>query len=275
MQFLAGLTSTYEDVALERMQRVRRAVLTSREFLDGIQNVYLLAKAAYLAQILTTSSRRARKKQLEYVRRNGKTVVVLISGNQSLLGNVVLTSYKVFLQLVNEVNADCVILGNLGRYLAQSAKPNIKFKYFEMDDYVMREEQIAAPLATIGEYERILVVYPKFESVLRQEPAVDDISGGVTITREPAKIKKYYFEPSAQAVMEYFETAVITTLFRQKILESTLSRLAARLAIMDHATKTAGVYINTVLREQKTVLRRIENRKLLDAFAGISIWQPE
>ena len=271
-QILASLTHTYEDIALSRMQEIRKSVLVTREFLTGVEKVYLLAKASFFYEISHVAGKRKREKELEFVRRNRKTVVVLVSGNQSLLGNIVLDAYRVFFDLIHKITCDKVILGTIGRYLAKSARPNFEFTYFDFDDWNTNDVIIKPVCDFISKYEKILVVYPRFDSVLRQLPQIDDISGGVRLeTAKPSK--KYFFEPSAREVMSYFEGQIISTLFKQKMLESMLARYAARLTVMDHGSEAIEKLINKNRHDYLVASRRLENRKLQDMFAGLSLWE--
>lgn len=272
---LKGLTETYEDVAVSRMQLIRMDVLRTRQFLEGVTQIYSLAKTAYLKQLSLVTSKRQREKELEFVRRNRKTVTVLISGNHSLLGNIVLQTYKVYMGLVNKVESDHVVIGKVGSYLASSARPPLNFQEFEIDDYEVTDVQLKPVIDYVSKYEKIIVVYPRFVSVLRQEPQIDDISGGVAIEASYEEKKNYFFEPSSRDVMAYFEGQIIGTLFRQKVLEATLARFAARLTIMDQANQAVKKVVLQNMREKLVTERRESNKKMLNSFAGFNLWTNE
>lgn len=269
---LQGLTEIYEDVAVSRMQVVRYDVLRTRQFLDGVSEIYAIAKTAYLKQLALVLSKRQRQKELEFIRRNHKTVVVLISGNHSLLGNIILQTYKVYQGLTLKMDCDYVVLGKIGSYLASSARPPLEFKEFPLDDYSVEESMLKPIIEYISHYEKIVVVYPRFISVLRQVPQVDDISGGVVIEQTLEKQKNYFFEPTSRDVMAYFEGQIIGTLFRQKMLESMLARYSARLTIMDSANQTVKKIVAVNERLKVTTDRREANKKMLNSFAGLSLW---
>lgn len=270
---LRGMTETYEDVAVSKMQEIRAAVLKNRTFLSGVEEIYSFAKASYVSQVLLISNKKKRESELAQIHKNQKTVAVFISGNHSLLGSVVFQSYKVFLNLIHQINCDKVILGEIGRYLATDAKPQIVFSYFPMDDFNLIEAQVKPVLDMIKNYEKIFVIYPRFKTVLVQLPQIDDISGGINLEQVHQNIKTFYFEPSPYEVMSYFDTQIIGTLFRQKILESMLAKYASRLTIMDEATQTISKFIAKNRQEEIAVLRREQNRKLLNSFAGVTLWE--
>lgn len=270
---LKSLTEIYEDVAVVGMQSVRHQVLANRIFLEGVSSVYALAKNAFLKQISAISSKRERERQTAFLRRNRKTVAILISGNQTLLGNLIIDTYKVYLNLIKSVKCDYAVMGKIGSYLLRDASLPTPFVEFPLDDYELTEPKIKLVLQFLNRYERVLVVYPKFVTVLSQTPNVDDISGGVTIGEAEIKsAKSYFFEPNPKEVMVYFEGQIIEALFRQKLLESILARFSARLTIMDLASKKVTKLIDKNLRDSKTTQIGEQNKKLISQYAGISLW---
>ena len=269
---LRALAEIYEDIALFNMQRIRGQVLSMRQFLAGVSEIYTLAKTAYLAQIPTTISGRPKPEALSFVLRNGKTVVVLISGNEPLLGNIMLAAYKVFLALSAKLSSDLVICGQIGRYLASQARPLLVFKYFDLDDYRTSELQLAQIFDYTRQYAKILVVYPRFESVLSQVPQIDDISGGVSLEKARVYKKNYFFEPSPREVMSYFESQIIKLLLYWKMLEAMLARFSARLTILDAATQTIEKKIAKNRAFETRLTRREDNKGQMVIYAGISLW---
>lgn len=270
---LRALTETYEDVAIAKMQEIRGEVIGTRNFLFGVSEIFTLAKSAYLSQIVDISDKGARQAEIDFMHKNRKMAIVFISGNHSLLGNIVFQAYKVFLDLSHKVNADLVIMGDIGRYLASGERPSLTFTYFPFDDFVLTDAQIKPVISHIANYEKVYVVYPRFKSVLVQIPQVDDVTGGVKIEQASKGVKKYLFEPSAKEVMRYFEDQIVGTLFKQKVLESMLAKYASRLTIMDEATITIDKYIENNKKAELISKKKEDNRRLMQSFAGISLWR--
>ena len=73
--------------------------------------------------------------------------------------------------------------------------------------------------------------------------------------------------------MAYFEGQIIGTLFRQKVLEAMLARYAARLTIMDHAVQTVKRTVEQGQMREIMVKRQEGNKKLLNSFAGMALWE--
>lgn len=280
---LSNLTHVYEDIAVSKMQEIRLNVITTRQLFEDVADIYNLAKAAYLKQIPALASPKTRQEELNFIRKNKKTIVIFLSANQRLLGNIIFQSYKVFADLTSQIFADRLIIGQLGRYLQQVYQPRTSYTYFDLDDYRPTEEQIGQIIDKISLYERILVVYPRFATVFSQIPQVEDISGGSLATEsrktqqanpksQQDNSKSYFFEPSAKEVMGYFDSQIIKLLFKQTILEAMLARYAARLSSMDQASQTLEKLLAQNTFEQIKIKRNRENKKLLNVFSGMSIW---
>ena len=107
--------------------------------------------------------------------------------------------------------------------------------------------------------------------MLNQSPTKEQISGGASL-HQKGKGKKYLIEPSPQKIMEFFETEIISALFNQKIFDHQLARFASRMVAMDQATENANDIIKKLNRENKSLKRRVMNRKQLEVFAGLSLW---
>lgn len=273
---LKNLTEIYEDVAVVGMQSVRHQVLANRIFLEGVANVYALAKAAFLKQVAAISSKKTREAETAFLRRNKKTVAVLISGNQTLLGNIIIQTYKTYLDLIKSMRCDYVVMGKIGSYLLRGANLPAQFVEFPLDDYELTDAKVKLVLQFISRYEKIIIVYPKFVTVLSQSPRIEDISGGGALGDVEIKSSKsYFFEPSSREVITYFDKQIIEVLFRQKLLEAILARFGARLAIMDLASKKMARLIDSNLHQIKVMERSDANKKLFSQFAGISLWGEE
>src|SRR3990167_9005496 len=100
---LSDLTHVYEDIAVSKMQEIRLNVVTTRQLFEDVADIYNLAKSAYLKQIPTLVSPKKRQEELDFIRKNKKTIVVFLSANQRLLGNIIYQSYQVFTDLTSQI----------------------------------------------------------------------------------------------------------------------------------------------------------------------------
>lgn len=273
---IKDITTIYQEIASLRMNQLKESVSKTREFLDGVADIYHLAKTAYLGIL---EAQTARKKidynQLKFIKRNGKSVLVFLSANEHLYGDLILNVWEKFKVDKKETNNDGVVVGTFGKYLIKNEKELDKnVEYFDLDDDKPSGGQINKILEYVSKYEQIFVYYGKLITVLNQSPTKEQISGGASL-QQKVKGKKYLFEPSPQKIMEFFETEIIYALFNQKIFDHQLARFASRMVAMDQATENASEIIEKLEKEYKTLKKRVMNKKQLGIFAGISLWNKE
>ena len=130
-----------------------------------------------------------------------------------------------------------MVVGRVGKSLAENYRLGHKIFYFELNDEKPEEEIIKEIIEFVKRYEKIIVFHGKFETILNQNPAITDVSGGVSPGERTDEIKNYLFEPSPEAVLEFFETEIVGNLFSQTILEHSLAKYTARMMAMYQATE--------------------------------------
>ena len=88
-----------------------------------------------------------------------------------------------------------MVVGKLGKYLAENYKLGHKIFYFDLNDEKPEEETIKEIIDFVKRYERIIVFHGKFETVLNQNPAITDISGGISPEEQTEEVKDYFLNP--------------------------------------------------------------------------------
>jgi len=118
------------------------------------------------------------------------------------------------------------------------------------------------------------VFHGRFQTILSQRVVQSNISGGSIKEKKIDEIKKYLFEPSAEAVLDFFETELISAFLNQTILEHRLSRYASRMIAMYQATESAKKRKKELEVEQKKLMRQLLNKKQIEIFSGLQLWTP-
>ena len=95
---LKMLTQAYEEISVIKMQRVRDSVLKNRDFITGISYVYYDVKTSYRRQIeeLMKQKKSANISSFSTIKKNGKSVSVLLSANNKLYGDIILKVFYLF-----------------------------------------------------------------------------------------------------------------------------------------------------------------------------------
>jgi F0F1-type ATP synthase gamma subunit len=98
---------------------------------------------------------------------------------------------------------------------------------------------------------------------------VQEMDGQVTQEAETYIL----FEPEVDKILGFFERQIRGVLFKRVVLESDLSRTAARMVSMNEASERAQEMIREKHSEYLKVMRSFINRQLLDTFSGMSLWK--
>lgn len=275
LNVLKLVSEAYEEVAVMRMRKIRNSVLSTREFLNGISDVYVDIKNSRKEQILLEGKRAAVKTRVK----NGKKVSVLLSTNAKLYGEIVSKVYKMFLDSVNKENTEVAIVGKLGRDLYEEYEGKKPYKYFEIPDVNVKATDLKDLAYFILNFETVNVFYGRFEGFLSQNPVFSNISGDLLLTEQatstPAKpqIREYYiFEPSLEVLADFFETQIFVSLLKQTINESELSKQASRVRAMEKALENVDQSYKSLYIDQRRLKKETENRKQLSRISGIALW---
>ena len=270
---IKSITTIYQEIASLRMNQLKDKVARTSAFLDGVAEIYNHAKSAYIDIIKSQTVKKDKAyNELRFIKRNGKTVLVFLSANEHLYGELILNVWDKFREDKRQTGLDGVVVGTFGKYLVKNESGlDDNVKYFDLDDDKPGQDQINKILDYISKYEQIFVYYGRLITVLNQSPTKEQISGGATLEQKVAS-KKYLFEPSPQKILEFFETEIISALFNQKVFDHQLSRFASRMVAMDQATENANEIIKKLDRQYKTIKRRVLNKKQQDVFSGILLW---
>ena len=278
LQDLKILVETYEDIAAIRMQQIRSSVLTNRVFVDGIRGIYSEVQFSYKKAIEKLLNQKGTKK--EYIKPdNGKEIALLISSDTGLYGSIIPEVIRRFEEFVlKNPHTDLAVVGKVGKTLLETKYSERSFKFYEIKDITKEGEsdQIRNMLLEIVGYEKIVVFHGKYETLIRQNAVMTDISTG-EIQEGQEKISKknnrYLFEPSLKKIVTYFEEEIFASLIEQSFYESELAKYASRIIALSDATENIKNTLSNERKAKKRILHRIQNQKQQETLSSISLWQ--
>lgn len=271
-----SLTETFTEIAATKMQRVRDSVVKSREYVDGINVIFGDIKTTYEVEIKRISKGN-REKSLR--KHNGKTAVVFISANTGLYGDIVRRVFYKFVEDVKKSPADAVIVGKSGKKMVTEEGVNLEnANYFDYPDDAIDFEALKPIMTLLTQYEKVVVHYGKFESIVNQTPTASDITGGSSTgpqvaSNNPAAATSYLIEPTLEEVMTFFENEIITSVFVQTVHESQLAKFASRMLYMDSANQRIKDQIKATEFEKQRLKHQSANKKQLQTLSSVSLWK--
>lgn len=271
-----GLAQAYEEISVVKMQRIRGKVLSAREFLDALSNVFLDVKGSYKNEIDKLLSRKKGAFSLKTGNKNGKTVAVLLSSNNRLYGDIGKKVFHLFSESIRQTNPDIYIIGEVGKQYYEEEDNKKQYKYFPFPDESNSQQDMGSVLKVLEEYESVNVYYGQFINVIRQNPVIANVSG--TRDLEVGKVGerhdvRFFFEPSLESVLTIFENQIFRSLFKQTLHESELSHVTSRIRQMENALENIETSQKKLNKKRRLVIKRQESAKRLQRLSGISLWR--
>ena len=286
------IAQAYEEIAVMKMRKVRNSVLSTRNYLFHLSQIFFELKKAKLnlkkQQTLANKLKQKPATELKMTKpenklasvKLAKTVSVLLSANTTLYGDLIERIFNLFMKNVTKDGSDIIIVGRVGKRLYDEQENKKDYTYFELPDVELKLENLKPVIFHLVKYQKIMVYYGKFESVVTQKETFSNISGD-----QPPAIKggsnstpgdetgQYLFEPSLETILAFFEDLIASSLFRPTVHETQLARWASRIMSMEKAQVNIDAQIKKLHFSEMKIQRQDQNKKQLDRLAGLSLWR--
>jgi len=271
LENLKSLVETYESIAVIFVRRIRQSVFNNRSFYAGLTNIYTDVIRSYHEEVKNLAHKQDPKTKARFtlLRRNGKTVAVLLSANIGLYGNIIHDTFKLFLDYVKNSRCDILVIGTVGKALLEKALPSRKFEYAPYPDIDADMDHFRSITQYLERYEDVVVFFGEFRSFLSLKAQQRNISGELEVKPTGSKTDSFLFEPSLEQVVIFFETEIFVAILKQLFYESRLAKLASRMFLLDQAnTNINNTLRKTSLTEQK-LRHQIVNKRQLEIVSSI------
>ena len=87
-----------------------------------------------------------------------------------------------------------------------------------------------------------------------------------------ASYTKYFFEPSLAVILEFFESQVLTSDFKQTVHEGELARLAGRIRAMEEMLSNIEDKQKELGMQALRLKKSTDNKKRIESLAGMFLW---
>lgn len=274
------ITKAMEMVAASKMKKVIAKAISARTFAETAWSILVNVSEAVMSE-----------NPLLKVRPVKRICVVLFSPNKGLCGGLNTQLVKKILEQVKEprslminrakdkkieptidpkkLEIDFVTIGKKGAEAVIRAKQNVVASFSDWNEQLGLDN--VYPLSGYllenyesGYYDKIVVAYSNFVSVVRNQPKIRQIlplsrqdiekqleeSGKemkirarreeVKEMREAARMANYIFEPAKESVLEVILPRMIESQIYQSFLESQASEFSSRMLTMKNASDVAG-----------------------------------
>lgn len=266
------ITGALRDISAIELKGLRNKFERNTMFYAELKNLY---------QIILRIREQAGNNPIPKERRNN-TLYVAYTTNRHFYGSL---NNDVIKKLVESTGTKdkCLIVGDTGKQIwhARAQKRReISFMSFEGDS--PDAEETNTFLQKVAPYTHVFVFYPSFVSVFEQKADMIDITfrpehddsvsmEGPLPTDEP----QYLLEPDLTEMLSFFNTQVRYALVEQVLLETDLSRVAARLVKMDTADQNANKLIGAERKELRRAFSSFSSRRMLETLVGYLQWHKQ
>jgi ATP synthase F1 gamma subunit len=258
-QALKMVAEAYGEVAGNKLKRIRGDIEQTRTFFVEISKVFSQVKSVAAKQGVNTKLK------------TRDAAEILITSNFRFYGALENDLIRFFMHS-SQKSSDRFFIGKTAQDFFQNRnlKANDKFIKFKTD--LPSYEELKQLTEGVKSHEKILVYYPRFQSVLIQKPTIADI----TQTPNPDNNRQglneninFIFEPELDKILDFFDYQITGVLIQQVFLEAELARTAARLISMDQAQQNADQLIKGHTTDLKLAERELSNVHLLETISAI------
>ncbi len=272
------LTKAYQEHAVQQINLERYSIVGSREFVRELDEILFNVKSSYKNRLLRLLQQKKNVKNLKY-NKNKKEVIVLMSPNNKLYGDLIPKIFKLFLEKAKggssegAITPDIVIVGKQGKQFVEESDLQKNYTYFEMPDRGISKNIVYSLRDALYPYEKVTVFCGKFINIVSQEAVEIDVSG-TKLDDHTTKEQQleFLFEPSLEEVLDFFETMIFSLLLDQTVHESSLARFASRFKAMESAQTNIEKQLKKITKREKRLREMDMNRKQLALLAGRPLW---
>ena len=259
---LKGLVEVYEELAAEKIQKVRRLILSVRDFYEE------LSKLSEEIGI-----------DFEHINefRGKKCAAVFIGANSGLYGDIIDNTLRLFLAFIKTNQADTYVIGKHGQDLMRQTGQQIPYTPIHLSDDTIEENALKNLSQTVIGYQKVILFFGQFKNIAVQTATIKTLPGEL-LPQTPISsddLKKihfhYLYEPTLTDVSDLFINEIFDSLLEQIIRESQLAKFASRLMHLDSTIEKIGKTINSLSKEKRRAHKNSINKKQNNMITGIMV----
>ncbi len=254
MKFVA---SAFTEAAATKLKNIRKAFERNHQFYEEISHLYHLVRL------------NANNIRLDY--QKGKNIHIALTSNQHFYGSLNANIMQTFLHESQSVEGDLMVIGTTGiEYLKSVKAKNVQKLIFSDDN--PKNEELNTLLSQLSTYERVIIYYAKFVTLLSQSVGTFDITQSQKVDTKEEQEVHIIFEPELEKIVEFFQHQVRLILLLRVLFETDIARTSARLVAMSAAEDRADELIKESRFKYNKALATVINTQLLETFTGLSKW---
>jgi F-type H+-transporting ATPase subunit gamma len=274
------ITKAMKMVAASKLRRAQERIMGARPFALQMQRVLGSLAGRVDASIHPLLSARQPSPA-------GRTLVIVVTGDKGLCGGFNTSIIKGASAVVLASPQPCSLglVGRKGRDFFGRRAFTVLFEQVNIfQRLTFADAQAIAKTAMDGftseEFDRVVIVYNEFKSVMTQKVVVDQLLPipraeveGDAATRtappgQPVNLTDYLYEPSAQEIFNQLLPRYVEVQVYRALLESNAAFFAAQMTAMDTATKNSAEMIASLTLYMNKVRQAAITREIIEVVSG-------
>jgi len=267
------ITKAMKMVAAAKLRRAQENVLNARPYAKQISQM--------LQHLLSVE--KEFNSPLLNAREIKRVAIVVVTSDRGLCGSFNMNLIREAMQVSNEQYAEYLASGNLVFYCI--GRKGLDFFTRENRQLVGRYPGIFSHLTnTIAleiindlknryinqEFDKVLVVYNEFKSVIQQKIVVEQLLPIPTLQNDTpvSQSVNYIYEPGKKEIIDQLLPRHLNSQIWRILLESYAAELGARMTAMDMATENAKELIRTLQLKYNKERQAAITKEILEIVSG-------
>ena len=274
------ITKAMKMVAASKLRRAQERIMGARPFALQMQRVLGSLAGRVDASIHPLLSAREPSP-------TGRTLVIVVTGDKGLCGGFNTSIIKGASAVVLASPQPCSLglIGRKGRDFFGRRAFTVLFEQVNIfQRLTFADAQAIAKTAMDGftseEFDRVVIVYNEFKSVMTQKVVVDqllpipraevegDAAARTAPTGQLVNLTDYLYEPSAQEIFNQLLPRHVEVQVYRALLESNAAFFAAQMTAMDTATKNSAEMIASLTLYMNKVRQAAITREIIEVVSG-------
>ena len=259
----AKLTKAMQMVAAAKMARATERAVASRRYANELSSV--------IAQL---SGNSALEHPLLRTPKQGRAAFIVVTSNRGLAGALNSQVIRLAVSNLNDTT-DLIVVGRKGQAYFRRFHPDRVVAEFPAADSLpaFQDATAIAHLVTTGflegRYSNVTVIYPQFESLLRQVPTIKVVLPmSPDQTQDTITGTDYTFEPSAPKVLDTLLARSVPLRIFQMLVEASASEHSSRMLAMKSATDNANDIVDELTLTYQGVRQANITRQIIEIASG-------
>ena len=278
------ITKAMKMVAASKLRRSQERITSARPYAVQMQRV-LSSVAAQIAGGDPGGDNTLVHPLLIVRKPVARTLVIVVTGDKGLCGSFNTNVIKGAATYVTTSTVPCALalVGRKGRDFFLRRGFDAPFELsglFQKLKYEHAKEiaQFAMDAFIDGRFDRVMLVYNEFKSVMSQRVVVDQLlpigqgeveeAPGTPGTKTANAGVDYLYEPSAEEIFKQLLPRYVEVQVYRALLESNAAFYAAQMTAMDMATKNSTEMIGSLTLYMNKVRQAAITREIIEVVSG-------